>query len=92
MVSEGFAMKGWDLLIWIPQFGISVAAPIVLFILLANWLHNSCGWGSWVIIAGVIFGLITAAIGFRDTVTAMLQISGHKKKEPEPKVFFNSHQ
>lgn len=92
MVLEGLAMKGWELLIWVPQFGISVAAPIVLFILLANWLHNSCGWGSWVIVVGVIFGLITAAIGFRDTVIAMLQVSGHKKKDKEPQVFFNSHQ
>ncbi len=85
-------MKGWGLLVWLPQFGISVAAPLVIFILLANWLHQSRGWGSWVIAVGIVLGLITAAVGFRDTVVAMLQASGHKKKEEEPGVFFNSHQ
>lgn len=85
-------MKGWGLLIWLPQFGISVAAPMVIFIMLANWLHESRGWGSWVIAVGIILGLITAAVGFRDTVRAMLHASGHKKKEDEPNVFFNSHQ
>lgn len=92
MISEVVAVKGWDLLIWFPQFGISVASPIVIFILLAKWLHESRGWGSWVIVAGIILGLICAAIGFRDTVIAMLSASGHKKKEEEPEVFFNSHQ
>lgn len=85
-------MKGWGLLIWLPQFGISVAAPIVLFIMLANWLHESRGWGSWVMIVGILLGLITAAIGFRDTVSAMLAASGHRKNQDKPPVFFNSHQ
>lgn len=84
-------MKEWGLLIWIPQFGIAVVFPLILFILLANWLHSSCGWGSWVIWAGVVCGLITAAIGFRDTVKAMLHMSGHKKDRQEPGVSFNDH-
>ena len=84
-------MRQWGLLIWIPQFGISVAFPIVLFVLLANWLHDRWGWGDWVIWVGVVCGLITAAIGFRDTVRAMLQMSGHKAEKQEPGVSFNEH-
>ena len=27
-------MKHWNLLIWVPQFGISVVFPLILFIML----------------------------------------------------------
>lgn len=85
-------MKEWRLLIWLPQFGISVVFPLILFIMLAEWLYNSRGWGAWVIWVGILFGLITAAIGFRDTVRAMLQQSGGKQEKQEPGVSFNDHQ
>lgn len=84
-------MKEWRLLIWLPQFGISVVFPLILFIMLAEWLHSSRGWGAWVIWVGILFGLITAAIGFRDTVRAMLQQSGSRKEKQEPGVSFNDH-
>lgn len=84
-------MKEWGLLIWIPQFGISVVFPLIGFIMLAVWLHNSRGWGSWVIWVGILFGLITAAVGFRDTARAMLQMSNQKKDSQEPGVSFNDH-
>lgn len=85
-------MKERSLLIWIPQFGISVVFPLIGFLMLAVWLHDSCGWGGWVIVAGIVCGLITAAIGFRDTARAMLETSGHKKKSRDPGVSFNSHE
>lgn len=85
-------MKHWGLLVWIPQFGISVAAPLVIFIVLANWLQTRYALGGWVMVVGILLGLITAAVGFRDTVVAMLAQSGHhKEKAPEPQIFFNSH-
>ena len=46
-------MKHWNLLIWVPQFGISVVFPLILFIMLAVWLQERWGWGSWVIVAGI---------------------------------------
>lgn len=84
-------MKEWGLLIWIPQFGISVVFPLIGFIMLAVWLHNSRGWGSWVIWVGILFGLITAAIGFRDTARAMLQMSQKKDDQQNPGISFNDH-
>ena len=84
-------MKEWGLLIWLPQFGISVVFPLIGFLMLAVWLHNSRGWGGWVIWVGLLFGLITAAVGFRDTAKAMLQMSGHKDTRQEPGVSFNDH-
>ena len=53
--------------------------------------YDIWGWGGWVIAAGIICGLITAAIGFRDTVRAMLASSGHKTESRDPGVSFNSH-
>ena len=84
-------MKEWSLLIWIPQFAISVVFPLILFLMLAVWLRDSCVWGGWVIAAGIVCGLVTAAIGFRDTIRAMLASSGHKKESRDPGVSFNSH-
>lgn len=84
-------MKQWSLLVWIPQFGISVVFPLIAFIMLAVWLQDHCGWGNWVIAAGIFCGLFTAGIGFRDTARAMLEASGHKKKSRDPGVSFNSH-
>lgn len=85
-------MKEWGLLIWIPQFGISVVFPLIGFVMLAVWLQESKGWGSWVIWIGILFGLITAAVGFRDTVRAMMQMTGKKEEKQEPGISFNDHQ
>lgn len=89
---EAAHMKEWGLIVWIPQFAISIASPLVIFLALAVWLHNSCGWGGWVIAVGIVFGLITAVIGFRDTARAMLAVSGHSKKSRDPGVSFNHHE
>lgn len=84
-------MKQWSLLIWLPQFGISVVFPLIGFIMLAVWLHDHWGWGQWVIWVGVIFGLITAAVGVRDTIKAMALADKQNGQEP-PTVSFNNHE
>lgn len=83
-------MKEFNLLIWLTQLGLSVALPLAGFIMLAVWLHNRCGWGAWVIWAGLVLGFICAINGFRDSVKAMVQMSGSKKQE-DPPVSFNEH-
>lgn len=83
-------MKEWSLLIWLPQFGISVVFPLIGFVMLAVWLRDRFGWGQWVLWVGILFGLITAAVGVRDTVKAMALLDKKKKQEP-PGVCFNDH-
>ena len=83
-------MKEWGLLIWLPQFGISVVFPLIGFVMLAVWLQNRFGWGQWVLWVGILCGLITAAVGVRDTVKAMALID-KKKKDGPPPVSFNDH-
>lgn len=83
-------MKQWGMLIWLPQFGISVVFPLIGFIMLAVWLQEHWGWGSWVLWAGIACGLITAAVGFRDTVKAMAMMD-KKDKDEKQTVSFNDH-
>lgn len=84
-------MKEWRLLIWLPQFGISVVFPLIGFVMLAVWLQNRFGWGQWVLWVGILCGLITAAVGVRDTVKAMALMEKKKKKDGPPPVSFNDH-
>lgn len=79
-------MKDINLLVWLTQLGLSVALPLAGFLFAAVWLRNSCGWGNWVIWAGVILGLSSAVGGFRNALRAMESMSGSKKPETPPHV------
>lgn len=85
------SMKEYRLLIWLTQLGLSVALPLAGFTLLGVWLHTAKGWGVWVIIAGLVLGLICAVQGFRDSLKAMDLMSGRKRQKEEPPVSFNYH-
>jgi hypothetical protein len=83
-------MKKMNLLIWLTQLGLSVVLPLGGFILLALWLQKQFAWGDWVIIAGVVLGIICAVDGLRVSLKAMERMSKDKKEE-EPPVSFNDH-
>lgn len=84
-------MKNLNLLVWLTQLGLSVAVPLLGFVLLAVWLHDSCGWGSWVIWVGVLLGIVLAIDGLRISLKAMERMS-RDKQEQEPPVSFNEHE
>ncbi len=73
-------VKDITMLAWLTQLGLSVAFPLAGFVLLAVWLKNHFGWGNWVIIAGVVVGLVSAFDGLRASLKAMERISQNKKK------------
>ena len=83
-------MKTATLLTWITQFGLSIAVPPAMFILLAVWLKNEYGWGSWVIWVGVAFGVIGAVQGFVTSIQAMNRLT--EKKKEQPPLSFNDHE
>lgn len=83
-------MKDLNLLVWLTQLGLSVALPLGGFVILAVWLHNSLGWGEWVIWAGLVLGFICAVQGFRDSLKILERISRDKKQD-DPGVSFNEH-
>lgn len=84
-------MKDLNLLVWLTQLGLSVALPLAGFLILAVWLHQSCGWGAWVVWAGLVLGLISAVDGFRSSLKAMDLMSKDRKKQEPPPISFNDH-
>ena len=83
-------MKNLSLIIWLTQLGISVALPLGGFVWLGVWLHNRFQWGVWVVIAGVVIGIICAIDGLRTSLKAMNRMAKEEKEETPP-VFFNDH-
>ena len=81
-------MKQLHLLVWITQLGLSIAVPLCGFLFLSLWLQNRLDWGNWVILVGIVLGLISAVDSFR---VAMKAMQGSKKKTEEPPVAFNDH-
>jgi hypothetical protein len=83
-------MKNLNLLVWMTQLGFSVAFPPLCFILLASWLRNRWGWGSWVIWTAIALGIVCAIDGLRVCLNAMDKMSKDKEKKEAP-VSFNEH-
>ena len=83
-------MKNFNLLVWLTQLGLSVALPLVGFLLLAVWLRNTLGLGQWILWVGIILGLLCAAGGLRQSLQILSRLSD-KKEEASPPVSFNDH-
>lgn len=83
-------MKDLSLIVWLTQTGLSVALPPVGFILLALWLRNTFALGDWVIWTGVLFGVVGAVNGIRDSMKTLERLSRKEKKSPPP-VSYNDH-
>lgn len=86
-------MREFNLLIWLTQLGISVAAPLVLCTLGALWLRSRFGLGGWVLFVGIGLGIYLAVDGFRTSLKAMERMDKSTDKKSEtPPVSFNDHQ
>ena len=83
-------MKNLSLLIWLTQLGLSVALPLAGFIWLGLWLKNSCGWGTWAVVAGILLGIFFAVDGLINSLKIMNRLSKELPKE-KPGLSFNEH-
>ena len=83
-------MKNLSMIVWVTQLGLSIVLPLAGFVLLAVWLHHVHGWGSWVIWAGVVLGVICAVEGLRSSLKAMDLLAKEKPDQQSP-VSFNDH-
>lgn len=83
-------MKDISLIVWITQLGLSVAAPLAVFVWLGVWLRDTMGWGDWAFWVALIFGISSAADGLRVSLKAMSRMAKPKNEEPPP-VAFNDH-
>lgn len=87
------AVKEFNLLIWLAQLGISVAAPLALCTLISVWLRERFRLGSWILLLGIGFGLYLAIDGFRTSLKAMEHMNRSGKKDAsENIVSFNEHE
>ena len=84
-------MKDLSMLIWLTQLGLSVAIPLAGFVLLAVWLQQTYSFGIWVIIVGVVLGIVCAVSGLRSSLKAMEQMSKTNEKKDIPPLSFNEH-
>lgn len=81
-------MKDLNLLVFLSQLGLSVVLPLGGFVLLAAWLRQQFGLGTWVVILGVVLGLVAAAQGLVNMLKTMNRMAKEKK---EPPLSFNEH-
>ena len=85
-------MKDLGLLIWVTQLGISVAAPLVGYILIAVWLQHRFELGAWIVVVGAVLGTAGAVRGLKDALKSMDKYIKRKKKDAAPPpVGFSEH-
>lgn len=84
-------MKELSLLTWLTQLGLSVAMPLAGFIFLALWLRSRFELGVWVVIVGILLGLISAWNGLCTSLKLLNRMTRPKKDEEETPVSFNDH-
>jgi hypothetical protein len=83
-------VKVMSYLVWLSQLGLSVAIPLVGFILLGVWLHNSRGWGGWTVVVGVGLGIVGAAGGLYNSFKVLNRML--RQEEEKPPVGSNRHE
>jgi len=76
-------------LVLLSQMAFSVAVPLVLFIVGGKWLTERYALGKWVMLVGVLLGVLGAIAGLIGTVKAFLKEDAEQKKPP---VSFNDHE
>ncbi len=74
-------------LVWLTELGLSVASPLVVFIVGAVWLKNAFGLPAWIVAVGAVIGAAGAVGGL---MTSLKRMNRGEKKTGE-KSQFNEH-
>lgn len=88
-------MKEINMLVWLTQLGISVAAPLAGFSLLGLWLRSRFGLGIWVMLVCIGLGLVGAVSGLMSSLRMMERMDKTQKKgekAPPPPTSYNEHE
>ncbi len=67
-----------------------MAVPLAGFILLSVWIQQKWDLGKWVIVVGVLLGVVSGIDSLRQSLKTMGRMGKDKKEEPPP-VSFNDH-
>lgn len=73
----------------ISQLGFSIITPPLVLVWLAHLAQTRLGWGSWVMIAAILVGLVTAFCSAWRTVRPLLTADSHAKNPQN--TGFNEH-
>ena len=84
-------MKWTQLLVWITQLGMSVVVSLGGFLALSVWLQRRYELGVWVIVCGVVLGLMGAISALKNSLKTMERIADDGKEEKKI-VSFNDHE
>ena len=68
------------------QLGFSIACPFVVFIAGGAWLDSRLGWSPWLLLTGVLLGVITAGGLLWQLTTVPLQRKKGNGKGPPYKL------
>ncbi len=78
-------------LVWLTQFGLSICVPPILFVGAAVWLQKRFSLGGWIVVAGVILGILSAAGSLRSSLKAIERQGKENPPKTPPPVSFNRH-
>lgn len=73
----------------IGQLGFTIISPTLVLVWLAHLAQTRLGWGSWVMIAAIPVGLVTAFCSAWRTVRPLLAADSHAKNPQN--TGFNEH-
>lgn len=87
-------MKNWFKVVraitLVGQLGFTLLTPPVALLLLAWWLQDRFGLGSWVMVVGLLFGLVTSgASAWRFWKRLSGSLNRQQEKQETPVVFYH---
>lgn len=71
---------------WLTQLGLSIAMPLLLCIGAAVWLQKHFGWAEWVVLVGILVGLVSAGCSFYE-FCRMMKRQTKRRRDDEPHSF-----
>lgn len=66
---------------YLTQVGLSVASPMILCLLAARWLQSRFGWGGWVMIAALLFGLASGLVSLWKFLTLVQKKASDRPRD-----------
>ena len=75
-------------LVMIGQVGLSIAAPLVIMVSGAVWLHRHLDWPGWIVVVGVFLGIFGAVSCLYGALKSLNRIP--KEDDPEDQGY-NDH-
>lgn len=84
-------MKVLNLLMWVTQFGLSAMLPPCFLLMLAVRLQANHNFGTWIVFAGGVLGLLISVSTVRANWRAMKKAADEVSASGPAPVSFNDH-